>query len=620
MLEDDDYDWAPGRRRRTAFRRRVERDLGRQRRAPEAVGAERWPTTRVAQEHWNRTMVFGGTPATAMAWLEHGRGDGRPRDVLPAIRVPTLVLHRADDRIVPRRARPLPRRAHPGRALRRAARAPTTSGGSRATTSSTRSRSSSPARRRHLEPDRVLATVLFTDIVGLDRRAPPSSATGAGATCSTRTTGSSARGSTATAAARSRRSATASSPPSTARRARSAARRDLRDAVRALGLEVRAGLHTGECELTGDDIGGIAVHIGARVGAQAGAERGARLPDGQGPGRRLGPRLRRPRRARRSRACPAPGGSTPWDQPPDDPRHRPGHHRHDLPRLRRRRRRSSAAPTASSPSTSRGPGWVEHDADEIWDVTRAVARRGARRGGHRRPASSPAIGITNQRETVVRLGPRHRRAARTARSSGRTAAPPRAATSCARPATSRSCASAPASCSTPTSRPPRSSGCCATSTGSRACRDGARVRHDRLLALCKLTGGAHATDYVERLPHAAVRHRAAALGPRAAASCSACPRACCPRSGRERRVSARRADALSAARRADRGHRRRPAGGAVRPGLLHAGHRQEHLRHRLLRAHEHRRECPSRPTGCSTTVAWGSAAARRLRARGARSS
>jgi class 3 adenylate cyclase/pimeloyl-ACP methyl ester carboxylesterase len=45
----------------------------------------------------------------------------------------------------------------------------------------------------------------------------------------------------------------------------------LRGGVRDLGLEVRVGLHTGECELVGDDIGGIAVHIAARVLAQAGA-------------------------------------------------------------------------------------------------------------------------------------------------------------------------------------------------------------------------------------------------------------------------------------------------------------------------------------------------------------
>ncbi|WP_029118178.1 adenylate/guanylate cyclase domain-containing protein [Mycobacterium sp. URHB0044] len=44
----------------------------------------------------------------------------------------------------------------------------------------------------------------------------------------------------------------------------------IRDAVRALGIQVRAGLHTGECEIRGDDIGGIAVHIGARVSALAG--------------------------------------------------------------------------------------------------------------------------------------------------------------------------------------------------------------------------------------------------------------------------------------------------------------------------------------------------------------
>jgi class 3 adenylate cyclase/pimeloyl-ACP methyl ester carboxylesterase len=44
----------------------------------------------------------------------------------------------------------------------------------------------------------------------------------------------------------------------------------IRDAVQALGIEVRAGLHTGECEIRGDDISGIAVHIGARVSALAG--------------------------------------------------------------------------------------------------------------------------------------------------------------------------------------------------------------------------------------------------------------------------------------------------------------------------------------------------------------
>jgi class 3 adenylate cyclase len=44
------------------------------------------------------------------------------------------------------------------------------------------------------------------------------------------------------------------------------------DELRPLGIQVRAGLHTGECEEIGDDIGGIAVHIGARVAALAAAD------------------------------------------------------------------------------------------------------------------------------------------------------------------------------------------------------------------------------------------------------------------------------------------------------------------------------------------------------------
>jgi class 3 adenylate cyclase len=44
----------------------------------------------------------------------------------------------------------------------------------------------------------------------------------------------------------------------------------IRDGLRPLGIDVRAGLHTGEIERRGSDIGGIAVHIGARVSALAG--------------------------------------------------------------------------------------------------------------------------------------------------------------------------------------------------------------------------------------------------------------------------------------------------------------------------------------------------------------
>ena len=46
---------------------------------------------------------------------------------------------------------------------------------------------------------------------------------------------------------------------------------DISRDVRRLGIEVREGLHTGEIELAGDDIRGIAVHIAARIMALAGA-------------------------------------------------------------------------------------------------------------------------------------------------------------------------------------------------------------------------------------------------------------------------------------------------------------------------------------------------------------
>jgi class 3 adenylate cyclase len=45
----------------------------------------------------------------------------------------------------------------------------------------------------------------------------------------------------------------------------------IQESVKPVGLEVRSGLHTGEIELRNDDVGGIAVHIGARIAALAGA-------------------------------------------------------------------------------------------------------------------------------------------------------------------------------------------------------------------------------------------------------------------------------------------------------------------------------------------------------------
>ena len=60
------------------------------------------------------------------------------------------------------------------------------------------------------------------------------------------------------------------------------------DSLADLNLPIRAGVHTGECELLGDDVAGIAVHIGARVMERAESGRGARVEHGQGPRVRIG--------------------------------------------------------------------------------------------------------------------------------------------------------------------------------------------------------------------------------------------------------------------------------------------------------------------------------------------
>jgi class 3 adenylate cyclase len=126
--------------------------------------------------------------------------------------------------------------------------------------------------RRPLEHDRVLATVLFTDIVGSTMRA---AALGDApwrdllAEHDRIVRGCLARN-------RGREVKTVGDGflalfDGPARAVRAA--RSIVADVTALGLEVRAGLHTGEVEMTGDDVAGLAVHIAARVMAEAPAGR-----------------------------------------------------------------------------------------------------------------------------------------------------------------------------------------------------------------------------------------------------------------------------------------------------------------------------------------------------------
>ena len=182
-------------------------------------------------------------------------------------------------------------------------------------------------------------------------------------------------------------------------------------------------------------------------------------------------------------------------------------------------------------------------------------------------------------------------------SSGRTGAPRPAATSCATPATSTWCATRPASCSTRTSRRPSSSG-----SSPRA----AWPAHDDLAfgtvdswLLWNLTGGpadagaVHATDVSNASRTLLFDIRSRSWSPELC-DLFGVPEALLPEvrpsSGRFG-VTADHVAGVGAGRPGQR-HRRRPAGGAVRPGLLRAGHDQEHLRHRLVRADERGRDVP----------------------------
>ena len=165
---------------------------------------------------------------------------------------------------------------------------------------------------------------------------------------------------------------------------------------------------------------------------------------------------------------------------------------------------------------------------------------------------------------------------------------------------------APASCSTPTSRPPSSSGCSPRAASTAGARP--RVRHRRHLAAVEphRRRRVHATEPSNASRTMLFDIRALALVATSCATCSACPSTCCPRCGRRAAASASPPTACRCrAGMPDQRHRRRPAGGAVRPGLLRAGHDEEHLRHRQLRAHERRRPtCPEPVEGLLTTVAW----------------
>jgi len=219
------------------------------------------------REWWARFQRSAASPGASVALQRMSLGtDVRP--VLPTIRVPVLVLHRIGDRFVPvEHARYLARHISGARLVE----FPGSDhlpwmGDSDAVLGEIQEFLTGT--RDHGEHDRVLATVLFTDIVSSTEHAARlgdhrwHEVLESYYDLARRQLGR----------FRGREIDTVgdglfASFDGPARAVRCAAA--ISTGVRSLGIEVRAGLHTGECEVIGEKVGGIAVHIGARVAALA---------------------------------------------------------------------------------------------------------------------------------------------------------------------------------------------------------------------------------------------------------------------------------------------------------------------------------------------------------------
>jgi class 3 adenylate cyclase/pimeloyl-ACP methyl ester carboxylesterase len=221
-----------------------------------------------AAEFWARFERSAGTPAgSAAAINKWSRTD--IRSVLPAVHVPTLVLHARDDTVEPvESARYLA--AHiPGARLELfPSKDHLVYGSHQKAVLASVARFLSDVRQAETVFDRFLATVLFTDIVGSTERA---SALGdAGWRDVVEAHHSAVRAHLAR--FRGTEIDTAGDGffasfdgPARAIRCAQAILRD----VGTLGIDIRVGLHTGECEMIAGKVGGLAVNIGARIGSLA---------------------------------------------------------------------------------------------------------------------------------------------------------------------------------------------------------------------------------------------------------------------------------------------------------------------------------------------------------------
>jgi class 3 adenylate cyclase len=207
------------------------------------------------------------TPRTAAAQYEYILKYMDVRAALPLIQAPTRVLHVTDSPIVP---------VEHGRYLAdhiNGAQFVTLPGGSLSMTPNLEPLLDETAEfltgeRPPVDIDRVLTTVLFTDIVGSTHQA----ATLGDRRWRQRLDGHDRIVRNELQRFRGREVNTTGDGfvaafDGPARAIHCA--RSIVDGVRQFGLEIRAGMHTGECEVRGEDLGGLAVHIAARVGSMA---------------------------------------------------------------------------------------------------------------------------------------------------------------------------------------------------------------------------------------------------------------------------------------------------------------------------------------------------------------
>jgi class 3 adenylate cyclase len=267
FVSDDDYQWG--------FPREVLDDWVEQI-VPAAWGQDEellrlWAPSVAEQPGPRRWFVrFGrlaASPGAAQALFGMAQ-DLDIRDILPAIRVPTLVIHRTEDSLVEvEHSRYMAERIPDAKLVELPGVDHLWWFGDQDAIVDEVQEFLTGARSAP-EPDRVLATVMFTDIVGSTKRAADVGDSRWRELLErheaivrrelerhrgheVNTTGDGFL-------------ATFDGPGRAIGCARAIA-----ESVRSLGIEVRAGLHTGECEVMNGDVGGIAVHTGARVSAEA---------------------------------------------------------------------------------------------------------------------------------------------------------------------------------------------------------------------------------------------------------------------------------------------------------------------------------------------------------------